>query len=822
MDIEAILKRGEFQHPLFAEFILRKYEDLKHFNRRTADKIEQQVFTPEFLKGVLENGDRLLRFNMLEQVPADAFATVASDIESLMDETSSPGRSEIVAGIFNAVAPEQFQKYITGKINESLSRASEPTDAFSWLKYYAYLSEELKQRLFEETFPRFTELGDSLELSPRHEWVLKNVLSAAFHLNPPGADLPAKLYLNYLITAYDEEEIGFYKFCSDLRCALVPEDFEKEGAFEMNLFFRIEEGHVRSFSQVLDQFYEDTWGAESLFDFFRKIIQSDEPLEIPELIDCLDQSPKSARFKVIKSLLEDGEIKKRLNGSELEIGVAGVFGALLWQCRQKPCNKELDIPGGEVVELLCQGDLPEPFLEQVHARLENSPSEEIEFILGEAMEISLKKLEKDGSGTEAMTNILKLMVKFPNPLFAPFVAKVFLPAVSHGSDEFYTALRLAAAGLGDDFIIALDPLVQEVPEFMLLEVLEVIRIVDSLAADTFLNANFDLFIRAYPADTLETCRSLVSQKALARLEHKVGKNQPGVDELYVIVKTFAGEADSSVQEVLRSIKANRVDNILDLLDSDQPLPVVSLELECRNCGDISRYECCNVYVFHDGKAYVAEELTCISCDRISEFDITTRGSLVVMTEAIRLTGDGKEEDDTIPGAVKIMNTAFMGKPMSMNDGIALYKKHISKKPKNPEHRIGLGNAYKGAGQYFFAREQYTAAIKHGPFYIEAYWALAGMEEENGEPKSALGWLEKGRPYLKRPLICKDMQVSAEEILDNYMERHFELLKKTGSDLAPIKYSEIVDPGISLIKIGKNEKCPCGSRKKYKKCCMKKL
>jgi len=30
------------------------------------------------------------------------------------------------------------------------------------------------------------------------------------------------------------------------------------------------------------------------------------------------------------------------------------------------------------------------------------------------------------------------------------------------------------------------------------------------------------------------------------------------------------------------------------------------------------------------------------------------------------------------------------------------------------------------------------------------------------------------------------------------------------------------PGLQRKKIGRNEKCPCGSGKKYKKCCLNKL
>ncbi len=130
MDIDTILKRGDFQIPLFSEFILNKYEDLKHLDPQSADTIEQQVFTPGFLKNILENGDRLLKSNVLELVPAEAFASLASDIESLINDGLLPGRSGVAARVFRAVAPERFLESMAKKSREFLPLTSD--DAFSW------------------------------------------------------------------------------------------------------------------------------------------------------------------------------------------------------------------------------------------------------------------------------------------------------------------------------------------------------------------------------------------------------------------------------------------------------------------------------------------------------------------------------------------------------------------------------------------------------------------------------------------------------------------------------------------------------------------
>ncbi len=116
---------------------------------------------------------------------------------------------------------------------------------------------------------------------------------------------------------------------------------------------------------------------------------------------------------------------------------------------------------------------------------------------------------------------------------------------------------------------------------------------------------------------------------------------------------------------------------------------------------------------------------------------------------------------------------------------------------------------------------YEKAIINGPFFIEPYLSLAGMTQKKGDPETALEWLEKGRPYLKRPLICKGMQLTGDDILNSYQNMHLDLIIETHSQVPAIHKEELMVTGQRFTKIGRNEKCPCGSGKKYKKCCMTK-
>ncbi len=188
-----------------------------------------------------------------------------------------------------------------------------------------------------------------------------------------------------------------------------------------------------------------------------------------------------------------------------------------------------------------------------------------------------------------------------------------------------------------------------------------------------------------------------------------------------------------------------------------------------------------------------------------------------------MTRDASEEHNSRifeNSAIKINRFATKGKEMALPDGIALYHQDITKNPKDPSNYIGLGNIYKHIGRFAAAKKAYEEAVKYGTCYIEAYLSMARILNEEGDAKAALSWLEKGRPFLKRPIICKNISTSAEDIYDDYLDEHYCLVMETNSGIKPIKPSECIDPGKNLTKVGKNEKCPCGSGKKYKKCCIK--
>lgn len=80
--------------------------------------------------------------------------------------------------------------------------------------------------------------------------------------------------------------------------------------------------------------------------------------------------------------------------------------------------------------------------------------------------------------------------------------------------------------------------------------------------------------------------------------------------------------------------------------------------------------------------------------------------------------------------------------------------------------------------------------------------------------AAFQWLEKGRRYSAAPKFSSYFDDDRREFMAEYARMHTEMMKRAGESAPALR----IETGRR--KIGRNEPCPCGSGKKFKKCCGK--
>jgi tetratricopeptide (TPR) repeat protein len=150
--------------------------------------------------------------------------------------------------------------------------------------------------------------------------------------------------------------------------------------------------------------------------------------------------------------------------------------------------------------------------------------------------------------------------------------------------------------------------------------------------------------------------------------------------------------------------------------------------------------------------------------------------------------------------------------------VEYYEELLAKKPDHVPFLIGYANTLINAKKTEDAMAVYHKALELDPLSVEALVSI-------GQNAAAYGRLEEAHAYLAKAVsvsdrgnyyrVFQDLKDFKAGVHEAYAEVAFKLRKGPG----PIKSSVSTLP--KKMKIGRNDPCPCGSGKKYKKCCLSK-
>jgi len=815
MDIKTYVKRVDCSLPIFADFFLKKHKSLVINHPEKAKEIEKYVFKRPFLLDILKGSDFLLKISMLKTVPSYLFSGIIDELIDVFETGGLGGiRFNVIARIINEHKPDQIEAMIQ-KESAAIKEGQEYDHKFYWIGYSEYFSVKEQERLFQDSVSAYYTHENKIRENRSGHGILSGLVKTGLRLGHPQTIPLAKHFLEYLLDQADLDEFRFEKLCIDFLAAMT------DDPFELDLYFSIECKEFDEVPKCLGGIYKDPAGGRQLFQDFQDLI--DGKIDSRAMVlSRLDKMDNDILASLIRILLDDKALKKRLDEVETYHELLAVFLSIIRQHNRKGTLDSNFCSDENIRECILFDSRHNPFTGHIKDYLSDLGIKPAGKILNALLD---GFTGKENDQVYLICNILDYMDHLKDPSFIPALFKALVHGCEKKDKYIIEASRLALIHLEDEAIDYIADRMDELDD-CLLEVMDIIRDIGSTKAEDLLIGNFNRFYNYEKIETLDTCEVLLSHNALQLLDQKIGKNQQQIDRLFLLVTMLNGIEDERIEDVFQSHLDRQESNpeIMNQIMGKGALKSLTLELECLNCHDISAYECSNIYFSEHKTPFIADELTCIACNEISEFQATPNGNLLVQMELVRLmTRDTSEEQNRDPfenSAIKIQNFATKGKAMSLPDGIALYKQDIAKNPKDPSNYIGLGNIYKHIGRFAAAKKAYEKAVKYGSCYIEAYMSLANILKEEGDARGALTWLEKGRPFLKRPIICKNIQISAEDIYDHYLDEHYRLVTETKNNIKPIKPSECIAPGKKLAKIGKNEKCPCGSGKKYKKCCMK--
>lgn len=303
-----------------------------------------------------------------------------------------------------------------------------------------------------------------------------------------------------------------------------------------------------------------------------------------------------------------------------------------------------------------------------------------------------------------------------------------------------------------------------------------------------------------------------------------------IDPMFNKAEREIEKRNKTLTKNLKTLKSARPGKLLK-----EPLDI---ELRCRTCRRQYHYSINNIMViskFHDN--YIMDKVRCKNCGIVDNYEITLKGEDAILARmAFFGILDKLEKEDVSDGFFKFGRTMpIYGREMSLDEALAFYEKKLKDNPANVEYMIGYANLLRRAKRTGDAGLHYKNAAAIDPLAIEAYTSLGQIAEDRGDAESAYAYYKEASEMLHTAKFYKltaDRDEFREMVLYNldYYE------KKLGKKPVQLSQAPLISPEreeseepetgmagafVDRPKVGRNAPCPCGSGKKYKKCCMQK-
>jgi tetratricopeptide (TPR) repeat protein len=254
--------------------------------------------------------------------------------------------------------------------------------------------------------------------------------------------------------------------------------------------------------------------------------------------------------------------------------------------------------------------------------------------------------------------------------------------------------------------------------------------------------------------------------------------------------------------------------------------IIPQQITCPKCGAVDQYEL-------TGDAYLAFTAQLMKSMARGETPKPAGGPLREVVEALanlqKDHGDLLPADDEDDRVVYTRFTVAGDREMHPLEAVDMYSRQVEAEPDNADLRVRYGNVLRFLGRREEAAREYRAAVQADPANVEACASLASLAREAGDRTEARRMLQRVLELAPDSKLSRQdreeyVQFALEELAEldgpaRSTPRRTELAFATGSDRrGSAGQPSSPQPVRHAGKVGRNEPCPCGSGKKYKKCC----
>jgi tetratricopeptide (TPR) repeat protein len=802
MYLKNLALKADMKEPILVEWVLDQLEDLDDDKTKA---IEEQLFSDLSIQYMLDHFDSNLLTRIFQQISSQRFS---NKIEMLIKRWPhwEDNLARWSAPIITQCDPSAAAKLFNSYCNKGVAQFEDFGKWMGILKSLAYLPIEEAKTISTDIIKTYQE--SMIDEKIKHSLSLY-IVAMAWTYDHPEFDAFFQEYIVHLPAA---SKVQYIEGLSHLIAMF---DFSPD---EFSLISNILEGADVPFSETIKPFYVETIPAEVL----EKAVNNLKKRSHHFMASFLDNYGHVLENKKVQTvfyhLINNTDLMNRLHRKKQRPYVyAMVFACILASLKKE----KMDLSGvtvDEAVKLLSSDIENIPDLDTFISYFKNQQKEHVIRSLTHALGEAFHHF---GAG-----HIINVMGALGYDAFLKPLTDTLSTDVRHDFVDHYA--ETALLNYGERAVDFFTNHFNDLNDSVKISVLGIVQKIDSPKTAEFIDKCFDSLWKLDREALLRACQTVCSEECRERLKPKINKGQTLIDQTYIILTLLNDPKATEIDDLLKQYyeqqrEQTEISNAFlkgELLDTVRPY--IDVELRCENCCDENIYRLNQIIINEkgQGKPYIAQELRCLHCNLISSFEFTSKGMMVLSAEIMRLLlFESEQERKTAyeQSPVKFLSAISHGKAVDIGDAINKYLLEIKKNPDETENYIGLGNIYYNTNQYKKAGDSFRKAIEKDPSYLQPYFSLAKIADGTGNPAVALNNLEQGVSHSVSPKFVKGFEGQIPDFIFEYCELHKSLVQRLKRD------HPLLNPSDFKVKltIGRNAPCPCGSGKKYKKCCLNK-
>jgi len=247
---------------------------------------------------------------------------------------------------------------------------------------------------------------------------------------------------------------------------------------------------------------------------------------------------------------------------------------------------------------------------------------------------------------------------------------------------------------------------------------------------------------------------------------------------------------------------------------------INVPLKCEICNDVNHYEVENIIIGSDTARtpfFIKDEFPCVSCGDWPKFEHTSQTGMVVMA-ATMMMSLGAAEKSTRMGVFSDLGVLYRGDERKLPDVIEELEEALEDDPNSIEDNLRMARVQYTFDRPHAAGRYYGRAAKLMPHSIEAITGLAKAMSDTGNPETAFEMLCVMRDDKDQWRYFREDELTHKMIADEFLDLYRTLRKQLDHNDQPVLLPSFFKQ--AKRKVGRNDPCPCGSGKKYKKCCLR--